>query len=141
MNEISTSALNDLAFALHDSVNRFTKPLQPCGKTVRELMKQKGLGFLDAQEKAHKVPREIRTHEIERIEMFQQTWGSTSLGFGGMGGASMTTANVIIASYHGQACVYFGSRFAYIVPHSPELAEDILRHRMVDVKDAAKYSA
>jgi hypothetical protein len=140
MNEISTSALNDLAFAIHDSVNRFTKPLHPCQKTTTELIKKKKVSIRDAWEQAPKVPREIQTHEIQGIEMFQQTWGSTSLGFGGMGCAAITTANVVVISYHGESCVYFGSRFAYLARNCAELTEDIAKRRVADVRDAGKYN-
>lgn len=44
---------------------------------------------------------------------FPQTWGSTALGFGGIGGAAMTTAQTYVVLANGSVFVYFGSRFAY----------------------------
>ena len=44
---------------------------------------------------------------------FPQTWGSTALGFGGIGGSAMTTAQTYVVTVQGRVLVYFGSRFAY----------------------------
>lgn len=44
---------------------------------------------------------------------FPQTWGSTALGFGGIGGQAMTTAQTYVVITYGTVYVYFGSRFAY----------------------------
>lgn len=59
-------------------------------------------------------------HDVHVAAMFPQMWGSTALGFGGIGGAAMTTAyTIIIESPHtGHFAVYFGNggRLAYIVP-------------------------
>lgn len=52
------------------------------------------------------------------IYMFEQTWGSTALGFPGFGGSAMTEATtyVLIPKTEGNcAHVYFGSQFAYKV--------------------------
>lgn len=81
---------------------------------------------------------------IDDFEMytFPQTWGSTSLGFGGMGGQAMTTANtyVFIPQYVNQKCfVYFGSRFAYAVPYSEKFMEDVKKGNMVSVMRSGKY--
>lgn len=140
MNETSTTLLNDIAHALHDSVRRFTAPLHPCPEATKKLMKEQRISLMQAWEKAPKVPREMHTFEIEQIEMWQQTWGSTALGFGGFGGAAMTTANVIVVTHNGESCVYFGSRFAYRAPMCAALANDIAARRMADVKDSGKYT-
>jgi hypothetical protein len=42
------------------------------------------------------------------VILFPQTWGSTALGYGGVGGAAMSEAYTIIVSTGGEACVYFG---------------------------------
>lgn len=81
---------------------------------------------------------------IDDFEMytFPQTWGSTALGFGGMGGQAMTTANtyVFIPQYANQKCfVYFGSRFAYAVPYSEKFMEDVRKGNMVSVMRSGKY--
>lgn len=48
---------------------------------------------------------------------FPQMWGSTSLGFGGIGGQAMTEAytTVIIDRVSDQAGVFFDEKLAYIV--------------------------
>ena len=52
--------------------------------------------------------------EIQVTAMFPQTWGSTALGFGGMGGAAMTPAyTVVVTGPNGQLAVYWGGRHAY----------------------------
>jgi hypothetical protein len=50
------------------------------------------------------------------VFMFPQGWGSTALGYGGMGGASMTCAYTVVVSDQIHVCVYFGSgRLAYML--------------------------
>lgn len=46
---------------------------------------------------------------------FPQTWGSTALGFGGIGGQAITTAQTYVVLANGAIYVYFGSRFAYVI--------------------------
>jgi hypothetical protein len=57
-------------------------------------------------------PMKIRDLEVY---CFPQVWGSTSLGFGGIGGASMTTATTIIIHSWDKniAGVYFAGGHAY----------------------------
>lgn len=75
---------------------------------------------------------------------FNQTWGSTALGFGGMGGSMMTTARtyVFIPSFgcEGQKCfVYFGDRFAYSVDYSDVFMDDVRNRWMEPVYKIGKY--
>lgn len=50
------------------------------------------------------------------VQLFPQLWGSTALGYGGLGGAAMTTAYTVVVSTEAEACVYFGGgRLAYKV--------------------------
>jgi hypothetical protein len=85
--------------------------------------------------------------ELEII-MFPQTWGSTALGYGGMGGAAMTAAYTIILSFHLQTyCVYFGcGRLAYKLEYADMSKEgrenffmDMANRNMADVRGSAKY--
>lgn len=57
--------------------------------------------------------------DISVEAMFVQTWSSTALGFGGIGGQAITDAYTIIlrSEVTGEHCVYFGSRFAYRIDH------------------------
>lgn len=59
---------------------------------------------------------------ISESSIFQwiQTWGSTSCGFGGIGGAAMTSADCVVVEFDsrysvnlGIACIYHHGRFAY----------------------------
>lgn len=62
------------------------------------------------------VTRRPYVDEIEVRAMFSQTWGSTALGFGGIGGAAMTPAyTVVLQGPNQDLAVYFQGRFAYRV--------------------------
>lgn len=83
---------------------------------------------------------------VDDFEMytFDQTWGSTSLGFGGIGGQAMTTARtyVFIPINCDQKCfVYFAGRFAYAVDYSQEFMDDVLKGNMASVSGAGKYAS
>jgi hypothetical protein len=69
--------------------------------------------------------------------MFVQTWGSTALGFGGIGGQAITSAYVCVIESNliGQYAVYFGGRLAYVIerPNS-QFFTDISGQRMVDAR-------
>ena len=70
------------------------------------------------------------------------TWGSTALGFPGMGGQMMTTARtyVVMPDYDSPIYVYFGSRFAYAVNEMNEwFKEDLRNHRMASVMESGRY--
>lgn len=77
-------------------------------------------------------------HEITCYH-FPQTWGSTALGFGGMGGAAMTSAITSVVLCHGVAAVFFGGRHAYTVRDSALLTEDLRNFNMPSVSEAVKY--
>jgi hypothetical protein len=69
--------------------------------------------------------------------MFPQTWGSTALGFGGVGGQTITSDYVCVieSGLNGQFAVYFGGRLAYvIVQPNASFMEDVARQRMVDAR-------
>jgi hypothetical protein len=76
-------------------------------------------------------------YDLTLYNMFPQTWSSTALGFGGIGGQAITSAYVCIIQSNlvGGYAVYFGGRFAYMIDRPNEkFAEDIEKHRMVDAK-------
>lgn len=98
--------------------------------------------------KEDRVIKKSRRHDeydIEIYSMFSQTWSSTALGFGGIGGQAFTSAYVIVLeSTQGAGyCVYFGGRFAYRIEKPNKLFfEDIMSKRMADVSGAQKrYTA
>lgn len=76
------------------------------------------------------------------LHMFEQVWGSTTLGFGGLGGQAMTTANtyVFVPVTCNQNCfVYFGSGFAYEAEVCEQLKQDIKNHSMKPCYQAGHY--
>ena len=90
--------------------------------------------------KEDKRVNKIRKHvdyDVNVYAMFPQTWGSTALGFGGVGGQAFTSAYVIIlfSNQGSGCCVYFGGRFAYHVKKpNDKFFNDIKDRSMCDVK-------
>lgn len=83
--------------------------------------------------------RRPRIDEVE-IYSFPQTWGSTALGFGGMGGASITSAyTTVVIDQHNNACVYFGGGFAYRVPLTNIFWKDVREFNVAEVSKCHKY--
>ena len=77
------------------------------------------------------------------LHLFPQVWGSTALGFGGIGGQAMTEAMtyVFIPENVRQNCfVYFGSRFAYSCPYSDTFMIDVKNRNMASVSRSGKYN-
>jgi hypothetical protein len=107
----------------------------------------------EQQREAVKNKTEVYKDKVRRpygdefaVDMFQQTWGSTALGYGGMGGAAITTAYTIVVIYqHRHFCVYFGSgNLAYYVdlnklsrPGCDAFMSDLKDHVMADVRKAS----
>jgi predicted Fe-S protein YdhL (DUF1289 family) len=91
--------------------------------------------------------RRVYSDEIE-VTMFPQTWGSTATGYGGMGGAAITSAYTIIVSYKMTTyCVYFGcGRLAYRVTWADmtpsgrdNFLSDMAARNMASVAKSGKY--
>lgn len=90
------------------------------------------------------VTRRPDASECTVIAMFPQSWGSTALGFGGLGGAAITDAyTVVIRGPEGHHAVYWTGRFAYLIEHEHQTleqaqawAEDLLKARTASCKDA-----
>lgn len=73
---------------------------------------------------------------------FTQTWESTALGFGGIGGCAFTEARtyVFVPVTCEQKCfVYFAGRFAYKADYCDALKEDLRKCRMEPLARAGKY--
>ncbi|HDR9105383.1 hypothetical protein [Paraburkholderia sp. A3RO-2L] len=92
--------------------------------------------------------RRPRAHECEVYAMFAETWGSTALGFGGIGGAAMTPAyTVVVAGPDGHFAVYWAGRLAYVVDGRKQtdeqrnaFQEDLANRRTQSVLEApARY--
>ena len=78
-----------------------------------------------------------------KVHIFEQTWGDTSCGFGGIAGQAMTTENTYVFVPIGvnQKCfVYFGSRFAYAADPIQEFWDDLKHKQMVAVWQKGKYA-
>lgn len=74
--------------------------------------------------------------------MFQQTWGSTALGFSGIGGQAITSAytTVVIDIYTGWCGVFFGESLAYKINNpNQKFYEDMRKHQMVEVAKKGIY--
>ena len=86
--------------------------------------------------------RGATTDEDFELVTFNQTWGSTALGFGGIGGQALTQARtyVFIPLVDGEECiVYFAGRYAYSCPYSKEFSDDVHNGIMEPVYRAEKY--
>jgi hypothetical protein len=82
------------------------------------------------------IVQATRRHREDDVEvlMFPQTWGSTALGYGGMGGASVTSAYTVIVHDHNTYCVYFGEgELAYQIKYS-ELTDAGKNHLRADIQ-------
>jgi hypothetical protein len=74
-------------------------------------------------------------YDLTVYAMFPQSWGSTALGFGGIGGQAITSAYVCVIESNlvGGYAVYFNARLAYVINRPNEkFMTDIAGHRMVD---------
>ena len=92
-----------------------------------------------------KYKRRPYDYELHVEAMFPQTWGDTSLGFGGVGGQSFTTAYTVIigCSHTYDYCVYFGGRFAYRLDLTKcdieIIRKDITVQNMAEVRSRGRY--
>lgn len=94
--------------------------------------------------------RRPEVSECEVYAMFAQTWGSTALGFGGIGGAAMTPAyTVVVLGPSGHLAVYWNGTFAYAIEQSQltaeqrrALQEDLAAHQTANrVEAVSRYGA
>lgn len=116
--------------------------LRSTGKTEAERAE-----FFAARGISTTVRQQRPSPEACEVTVFRQLWGSTALGYGGIGGQAMTNADTIIVKcdHTGYAAVYFGSgRLAYLVP--PEKQNDawreaIYKHQMPACRDASDLYA
>jgi len=79
--------------------------------------------------------RKHTMHDLTVYAMFVQTWGSTALGFGGVGGQTVSSSYVCVieSDLLGECAVYFGGRLAYVITRpNKKFFEDIRNHCMVD---------
>jgi hypothetical protein len=95
--------------------------------------------FSSKELKYVKKTRHLEVREID-VVMFPQMWGSTALGFGGLGGQAITTAYTVVISHGRTHVVYFNGRFAYKVERPNELFYAHVKNQdMLPVKDYKSY--
>ena len=117
------------------------------------------VGFSDIEyetrdwEEYRKTQKDVRisarrrptTRDLGAYAMFPQTWGSTALGHGGVGGSAMTTAYTIVLECYAtqEFLVYFGGRFCYAVSRRSAniktFAEDCRNHGLESKRKSEKY--
>ena len=89
--------------------------------------------------------RRPTTRDFGVYAMFPQTWGSTALGHGGVGGAAVSTAyTVVLECYHtGEFLVYFGGTWCYTVSRKSAnidaFVEDCRNHCLESKRKSEKY--
>jgi hypothetical protein len=124
--------LEQVAAAIYSAILRDLPEIEYKDRLWRDTEK-------DKEEKLKK--RRPYTDEVE-VVMFPQMWGSTALGFGGIGGAAMTSAytTIVFGPNRTSVCVYFGTRLAYAIDDNipAEFFEDMKNQRMPSVADAIK---
>lgn len=94
-----------------------------------------------------RIPAKRRptTRDFGVFAMFTQTWGSTALGHGGMGGAAVTTAYTIVLECYStqEFLVYFGGDFCYKVSRKSKNLEvfitDCLNRNLASKRDSGMY--
>ena len=76
------------------------------------------------------------------FNVFSQIWGSTALGFNGIGGQALTKAytTVLKEQNSNMFFVFFGERFAYVVENPNKIfEEDYNNHNMKPCYESFKY--
>lgn len=92
-------------------------------------------------ENAPNAERRPNYDDVE-VYMFKETWGSTALGYGGIGGAAMTPAYtvIVVSPSTFEACVYWGcGRLGYNLDLLDEKELSIF-NEMLQRKSSTKVS-
>lgn len=95
----------------------------------------KDLPLIDFNTKNDPFARRPLQYEV-RVIMFPQTWGSTALGYGGVGGQALTEAYTTIIYFEDHYCVYFGNGkiVAYYI-NAAKISPDGYNNFMKDIRD------
>lgn len=132
-----SDVISSLAHAVVQAISRDLNPIVMPEYRFERTPGKAGTTKVDTGETKEVRPR----GDLCDVYHFPQTWGSTALGFPGIGGQAITRAyTTVVIGPQGDACVYFNGRLAYHV-HRPSSAlyEDIAAHRMSDVVQHSKY--
>lgn len=124
--------VENLAKALYTALNReeYLPNIEYTHKTIQQRR--------DGEDGITKY-RRPREDDVD-IYHFSQTWGSTALGFGGIGGAAMTKAyTTVIILQSKYAVIFFDGRFAYKAKTNNEFYSDLKRFDMASREESEKY--
>lgn len=97
------------------------------------------------EDKRLPVVRRPTTRDFIVYAMFPQTWGSTALGHGGIGGSAITSAYTVVleCAETSELLVYFGSQFCYKVNMRSEnyskFVEDCNMQNLASKHESGKY--
>lgn len=89
--------------------------------------------------------RRPTSRDFDVYAMFPQTWGSTALGHGGIGGSAITTAYTVVLECMelSEMLVYFGSRFCYKInmrsKNYDKFIEDCRNQNLASKHESGKY--
>lgn len=90
-----------------------------------------------------KDPYDNRISDFE-LYTFEQTWGSTTGGFEGIGGSAMTNQRTYVfipltTTEKEECLVFFGGRFAYHAPYCKPFIDDVMDQNVASVSRKSKY--
>jgi len=106
----------------------------PCLKDIAETFKH------EVYNKDYEYFRKNRCEP--QVYVFPQLWGSTALGFGGIGGQAMTSAyTTVVEDFNSGWCgVFFGTKLAYIIKNPNQMFfEDMQKNNMEPISRKGKY--
>jgi hypothetical protein len=112
----------------------------------RKLPKEKAANLSSGEGPGEWKTRRPSNSEV-RVTMFHQVWGSTALGYGGIGGAAMTPAYTVIVNFNEVSCVYFANGpLAYTIDRRTQsikgqaaFDEDVSKLNLAAASEAGKY--
>lgn len=86
------------------------------------------------------ISNKYNLSDVAQVFVFEQVWGSTALGFGGIGGSTMTSAwTHVISTVDGKYHIFFNGRHAYTVDSANEkFMDDLMKQNMQPVDNAIK---
>ena len=79
-----------------------------------------------------------------RCNVFTQLWGSTTLGFSGIGGSAMTEAYTTVCNTDSSNIygVFFGEKLAYVVKNpNDRFFVDLREHNMASQDEVERYDS
>lgn len=128
------TAINHAAHVAFPDIHYKTRDWEAVGSIALDERKNMSMDDYPMMDKT----RRPRIKEIEVVAMFPQLWGSTALGFGGIGGAAMTRAYTVVvrlSDASGSSIgVYWGGKHAYTL-HDASMTPQQIEHFTNDIKE------